>query len=882
MVDLYCSPSPGVLGIYKTTTATDAQGWYGLSVGQTACDYYDIVVRTPYGYTAKGATTVDGNVITATWIEYATPLQGKTLTGNKFWFQALSQPTAPTWSNAGLYGGRAGSYLAEPLSGTLYANVGLTNNRLWVSTNHGNTWAELAENAHLVGADGGTIVAVRSAPSGSELLLFSPTGTVTRSVAFESFRPYAAGQGVIYLGTHYPDHSFPLTLRRSTDHGVTWVTATLPYTITFAGPPTQPVLLPDPAAPATRVYLSNQGGAPAEGIWRGVWNGSDFDWTKVFTNTQIASVNVNPHYTVTRQIWANLGDQSPYRIEDDGINPPTATQIISLTSAFGDRVDFHPVSPTVVYIGSWVTGDNGNTWTQWNNPFSWGGFPLVFDPSDATHNTMWIGSNAGLWRTTNAGITWTQRSQGIEAVDVYDIEQNPVDARVVYAATDGGLWRTLNFDNPLTPTWELVDPQDVNIGVYDTLLNDPHDTATIYAAREGSDRVRKADYGETSTLSDTAPLGTPLYLPGLAADPNTADTIFAAGYAFSDTGTSTQLVGGLYGSNDGGDNWAQLLQKPAFAVLAVDHRLFVGIYSASGYGLVSTTLPLAGTPVAWTPVAPSVITTTVIAIDRYSNTMLIGAGIDESIKGSAGERWQMPSLNQKGRVYVSYDSGATWLDITPPPPSDPNLGTPPFRAVSIDPLDTQHLTVVGRGMAYESTDGGQHWSDLSATGPLWGSVFDIGYMAPCPLAVTGLTGTVSSNVVTLTWIAPVDYAGAMVRVATDTYPTLSTMGTLVTETVSTSAVYGGLGSGTSYFGVFARSPDGHVCRSAQLKVTGSQVTPLLSELSELPSARVRPASAPSVTFSPLNVLASSGGIYRTAPASQGQSVGLLFLPVVQR
>lgn len=786
-----------------------------------------------------------------------------------------SAPATSTWSNAGLYGGRADHYLVEPVSGTIYANVGLTDNGLWVSTDHGATWEEFPVYAQLVGVDtvSQTVVGVWT-----DLLVVSPSDVVTIALGFGPCQPYAVGDGgVIYLGTHFPYQSEPLTLRRSTDGGHTWVTTTLPYTLNFTDT-ARTELIPDPGALTTNVYLSNQGGAPAEGVWRGVWNGADFDWTKIFTNTDIAHISANPHYTGTRQIWATVGTGKPWRIEDDGTSIVATTEITTFPENHGSRLAFHPASSTTVYIDQWMTTDNGGSWSPWNNPFSWGDFPIVFDETDPTYNTIWMGSNAGMWRTMDHGATWSQRSTGIEAVDVYDVEQNPVDVRVVYAATDGGLWRTLDFD-AIAPTWELVDPLNVNIGVYNTVFNDPSDTGLAYAAREASS-LWQTYYGDalTETMLGNyiaSVLGEEVFLPGLAADPQVSETIYAAGYGFA--GPAKNLIGGVFASDDGGGNWTRPAAHPAFAVRAVGGRLFAGIYNGSGYGLISTTLPLAGPPTTWAPVAPSVITTTVIAIDHYSNTLLIGAGIDESIKGAAGTRWQREDLDQEGQVYVSYDGGATWANVTPLPLSDPNYSGRPFRAVSVDPFDAQHLRVASAGAAYESFDGGASWSELG--GELWASIFDIGYMAACPSSVTNLTGTVGSGVITLTWTPPSDYPGAIVRAATSTYPVLSTMGSLITDTVLTRTVYTGLGSGATYFGVFAHDELGHVGRSAQLMVQNGQITVTVSGLADLSSDRVRSVEQTAASRF-MGVLANSGGVYRTEASSRERYS--VYLPLVLR
>jgi len=65
------------------STTTNGEGWYGLDVSRY--EYYHIRETDPSSYTSVGATTVSGTVQTENWIQYVVPLEGKTLTGNKFW-----------------------------------------------------------------------------------------------------------------------------------------------------------------------------------------------------------------------------------------------------------------------------------------------------------------------------------------------------------------------------------------------------------------------------------------------------------------------------------------------------------------------------------------------------------------------------------------------------------------------------------------------------------------------------------------------------------------------------------------------------------------------------------------------------------------------------
>ncbi len=71
-------------GTWLTSTVTDGDGWYSLTA-PAGYEYYHIRHTVAAGYTATGATSVDGEVVAADWIQYGIPLDGQTLTGNKFW-----------------------------------------------------------------------------------------------------------------------------------------------------------------------------------------------------------------------------------------------------------------------------------------------------------------------------------------------------------------------------------------------------------------------------------------------------------------------------------------------------------------------------------------------------------------------------------------------------------------------------------------------------------------------------------------------------------------------------------------------------------------------------------------------------------------------------
>jgi hypothetical protein len=102
-VTLYGSNNRPWQGTEISHDTTDSQGYYEFESGGTF-EFYNIVETNPSGYNSVGATTVGGSVVDSDWIQYAYPLSGKTLTGNKFWDKKEGGPPPenhPPVANAG-------------------------------------------------------------------------------------------------------------------------------------------------------------------------------------------------------------------------------------------------------------------------------------------------------------------------------------------------------------------------------------------------------------------------------------------------------------------------------------------------------------------------------------------------------------------------------------------------------------------------------------------------------------------------------------------------------------------------------------------------------------------------------------------------------------
>lgn len=178
-------------------------------------------------------------------------------------------------------------------------------------------------------------------------------------------------------------------------------------------------------------------GAPAGGLWKSTNGGTT--WS---TNTD------------------NLG---VIGCSDLAIDPGN-TSIMYLATGDGDAGDTRS-------IGVLKSTDGGLTWSatglNYNVTSNFLIRRLIINPTNS--QVLIAATNNGIYRTTNAGTSWTQVSAG----STYDVEFKPGNSSVVYAAgtsfklsTDGGLTFTvINTGIPTTGVNRMaiaVTPNDVN------------------------------------------------------------------------------------------------------------------------------------------------------------------------------------------------------------------------------------------------------------------------------------------------------------------------------------------------------------------------------------------------------------------------------------
>jgi hypothetical protein len=116
----------------------------------------------------------------------------------------------------------------------------------------------------------------------------------------------------------------------------------------------------------------------------------------------------------------------------------------------------HPTAPDTIYFGEtgiWRTTDAGATWTDLASaaPGTHSDqHALAFD--GANPSRVWLGNDGGVWLSTDGGTTWASRNRGLANLQYYALVHHPqADSVLLAGAQDNGTQRFAGH-----PGWTLI------------------------------------------------------------------------------------------------------------------------------------------------------------------------------------------------------------------------------------------------------------------------------------------------------------------------------------------------------------------------------------------------------------------------------------------
>jgi len=272
---------------------------------------------------------------------------------------------------------------------------------------------------------------------------------------------------------------------------------------------------------------------------------------------------------------------------------------------------------------------------------------------------------------------WVSVSNGLSGRDVLALAIDPTNTKVVYAGTDGGVFKSINGGGLWTK---------MNNGLTDLYLHslaiDPTNTKVIYAGTS-TYVFKSANGGGLWTRMNNGLVNR--RVNSLAIDPTNTKVVYAG---------TTQS--GVFKSANGGSLWTPMnngLKGNVYAV-AIDPTNTQVVYAVAGTGVFKSV----NGGSLWTPTAlTSTSTHTILrslVIDR-TNTKVFYSGAED------------------GYVYKSENGGSSWTQ------SGVTSGTPDILSLVIDPTNSKIVYAaawsLSSGGVFKSTDGGSSWTSAGLT-----------------------------------------------------------------------------------------------------------------------------------------------------------------------
>ena len=281
---------------------------------------------------------------------------------------------------------------------------------------------------------------------------------------------------------------------------------------------------------------------------------------------------------------------------------------------------------------------------------------LAVDKSNANH--LIVGSETGgVWKSTDAGVNWTQLSDNLVNMWVNSLAIDPTNPSVYFWGSNNG---TIFKSADAGATWNLL--ATVGSGLVNKILIDPSNTTKLYCSVENSGIYKSTDSGTTWTAISS------LLNAGYDVDfkPFNPNIVYASGNLF-------------FRSTDGGATFSNMLASPGIPNFTTEfvsgnlnwktvsqHNGAATILpkTGSGLGLFSTINSNTGASGNRTKIiTPALnLSTGTNPTLKFSYTLPDYFGIVDVLKvyykTSASGTWiEIPTANYT-------DAQETWLDVT--------------------------------------------------------------------------------------------------------------------------------------------------------------------------------------------------------------------------
>ena len=335
-------------------------------------------------------------------------------------------------------------------------------------------------------------------------------------------------------------------LYRTTDSGVSWTQVLSGHVYDVE---------PNFGASSNTFYAAKR-----DQIFRSTDSGTS--WTEVYSTTNCNRINLTTSPANTDYVYGILSAQDSsnflgfVKSSDSGasytIQSAQSPNILGYSASgapgsgqgwYDLAIAMDHVDEDVVYVGgvnTWKTIDGGLTWTIVNHWFGAGSIPEVHADQHVLEfrgTVLWEGNDGGVYKTEDAGTTWTWLGSGMVISQMYRLGVSQTDTKVVTGLQDNG--------TKLKGTNDIWD--DILGGDGMECAIRPDNSNTIYGCIQNGALRRSTNGGNNWTnIQSTIPGNQGgAWITPYAIDPNNPAHIYA-GYTE------------LYKSTNQGSSWVAL------------------------------------------------------------------------------------------------------------------------------------------------------------------------------------------------------------------------------------------------------------------------------------------------------------------------------------